>query len=548
MDNLWTEDVGLNAVSKGVHGHPVDGRALKVVTSGSCHIDCPLLSVGPSPMPIDTPYKLPNELIQIIFEEYADSLEWSSIAFRDFLNETLPLTWVCSLWRQIGLRTPSLWDHVHFDIGSDLIPGFLYIASVVLERSGSRPLWVKIRRDDLMDFNFLYEVITPHLGRLHHLELDLVEIPTSSVLRAVRDQSSRLQTLIITDSDGGVVINPDHKKASVPALSLPSLRAISLLMKWRVPQPPFRASDLDSLTLSMPTWAWPHLRTLLPLYPSIRNLQLDFNRKTMYDNHGSPIFVSKHGQSPPIPLPHLQYLRTDDPSICLDLETIKASILHVQDDLEDHHSSIWPAFCNNCVQNSPPLTDMAQLRRLEAHWANVRTIQLHMLKFDSDITTVSLTASILACAGLVETLELHHCRGLHVILSSLLAIGAVKSAAVSEGESRNTSSSSVIQTLSPIGRHEAAAACLPFLKKLLILGPPSNIPTELAELQIQRPTLEIVNLVADEQQHMEGSENSKYVNINSYIRDNLLSHFPYYIAMSCMGFFYSSGDGVSDPL
>ncbi|KAF8280927.1 hypothetical protein DL93DRAFT_1511711 [Clavulina sp. PMI_390] len=455
-------------------------------------------------------HKLPNELIQIVFEEYADPLEWSSIAFRDFLHRNLPLTWVCSSWRQISLHTPSLWDHICFDSGSDLIPGFLTIASVILKRSHSLPLWMKIQRDDIMDFNFLYEVVRPHLWRLQYLELDLFEIPTSPMLRAVKDQSSRLQTLIIVDSAGGVAVDPEDEVLSVPALSHPSIRSISLFMGWRVPRLPFRVADLDSLTLNMPTWAWTHLQTLLPQYPSIRSLYLEFNRTIMYRNDGSTFVVPTHSQFPPIPLPNLRLFQTDDPSICLDLETNRTSVLDLRDGHSQRHKSTWLGFRNCLVRDFTVLPRTELLRRLQANWASVRTLRLSMIKFDFPTTTVSWTASILACLSLVETLELCQCKGLQVILINLLTTRASSSIVASEKHSSNISSSPEIRSLSPAGPHEAGVACFPLLKKVVIAGLPSDIPTELAVLQTQRPTLEIVKLVVDRQQHMLESDNSRY--------------------------------------
>ncbi|KAF8314184.1 hypothetical protein DL93DRAFT_2080255 [Clavulina sp. PMI_390] len=441
--------------------------------------------------PIPTFHSLPDEIAQLILEEYVNSLEWSSLPFKDFLIETLPLTWVCSRWRHVGLHTPSLWNHVYFDLGSDLVPYFLETASVILKRSESLPLWMKIRRDDPIEFNQLFEVIKPHLWRLHYLELDLFEIPTLPVLQAMEEQSSQLKTLVVTDSAGGAVIDSENEMVSAPTMALPSLRKMSLVTRWRVPQPPFRASDLGSLTLSMPTWAWDHLQTLLPQYPSIRHLRLDFNRMTMFEPYGAPILVSSHGQFPPISLPNLQSFQTDDPSICFDLATTKALVLHVQDGEEHFLSSTWLALCYALARNSPALPSAAQWRRLENHWANVRTLRFSMIKFDFGATTVSFTASVLACASLVEILELYHCTGLHVILAALLITEAVSSTIPSESHSRNTSSSSGTQMLSSAGPREMAATCLPSLKKLIIVGSPSDVATELGELQAQRPTLKI---------------------------------------------------------
>ncbi|KAF8314182.1 hypothetical protein DL93DRAFT_2228016 [Clavulina sp. PMI_390] len=424
-------------------------------------------------------HKLPEELIQSVLEEYVGSFEWSSLRFSEFLSEMLPLTWVCSRWRHLSLQTPSLWSHLYFDNASDLIPGFLDIVHVILERSQSHPLWMKIRRDDLMEFNLLFAVITLHMGRLHHLELDLLEIPMSPILQAIRDQSSQLQTLIIVDLAGGPVLDLENEEVSVPTLSHPNLRSMSLSMRWRVPQLPFRASDLDTLTLRIPAWAWDRLQTLLPLYPSIRHLRLDFNGTPMYEPDGYPIFVPSHGQFPTIPLPNLQTFQTDDPSICFDLEITTASVLHLQDGDSPSEHSTWLDFYHDLLRTSTLLPSAVRWRRLEAHWANIHTIRFSRINYEHRDITVALTASILACAAHVETVELTGCRGLWIILAALVA-GAADSALESGKEP-----------------HERAAVCLPLLKKLVIIGRQANITTEMRELRTQRPALEIVSLRAD---------------------------------------------------
>lgn len=140
--------------------------------------------------------RLPLELLQIIFEllmgsaEEAEAYQWRAIHS------------VCSYWRDIALRTPLLWSHVHIRKQYDYTAAegirLSNIIPISLRRSGSAPLRVTLEfQGACVEPSEMVDIVaaSQRIRELHLLDVHPV------TLRSFADEAPQLDFLTIWIAD-----------------------------------------------------------------------------------------------------------------------------------------------------------------------------------------------------------------------------------------------------------------------------------------------------------------------------------------------------------
>jgi hypothetical protein len=244
---------------------------------------------------------LPNEIMEVIFEEHA-KLEWRAPVIDGR---------VCRVWRQIVLNTPRAWIYLEFS--AEEPPGAKELREW-LHRSGSAPLYIRINDRSAYDINLYGQTLHDLLSDCH-TRIASLRLPAGDPSFFETRDFPCLQLL---------EIDQWYSNDDLPCMrwdSIPDLRSLSL--ESNDPPPEFRDSplqlqwgeltQLEALSLYFFTLISPpqHLQSLTTLvlicvsfenaisspitFPSLTYLSLyEVPGLTPYIN--APCLVTYHGE------------------------------------------------------------------------------------------------------------------------------------------------------------------------------------------------------------------------------------------------------------
>ncbi|KAI0648225.1 hypothetical protein C8Q79DRAFT_905553 [Trametes meyenii] len=292
---------------------------------------------------------LPPELLSMIYS-YADS---SSIKNTNIIN----ITHVCRHWRDIALRTPSLWARV--GLGHPI--GF----KAFLERSKALPLQITLAtRPQISILNTLGLIVAEH-ARIRTLDVRIgaLWVAINITFRTLFLPTPKLEELSIEMvADPGARLYLDQLRAPTDFDGAPSLRSITL----REAPLPYLPKGPNALTKVSLTGQLPTLHTLVDLL--VRSPLLE-----VLDLSGSFDHMETSADLRKVALAHLRTLEIEgDPPQnfqsllrCLVLPKGTDITISTRLSMGEDFSFVVPAY------NSPtPLEfgTLQGLRRLELIW------------------------------------------------------------------------------------------------------------------------------------------------------------------------------------
>ncbi|KAJ7693873.1 hypothetical protein B0H17DRAFT_1132258 [Mycena rosella] len=164
---------------------------------------------------------LPPEITSEIFVQcLPDRRQW------DVVNPDeapLLLMHVCSAWRNIAVSTPALWSTLEIS-ATDIAPYFLEIVQIWLQRSGQRPLSVRISGyvSQIERFVEFLKTFGQHSGRMRTLDLAMPE----ESFKAMDGQRLALSLLHTLKIDSFVTEDPPNPVTIFHDVDVPALREV----------------------------------------------------------------------------------------------------------------------------------------------------------------------------------------------------------------------------------------------------------------------------------------------------------------------------------
>lgn len=127
--------------------------------------------------------RLTDDILQHIFRIFVDSSQPTEY----FMQPPVILSSVCSIWRDVGLNTGSIWGYITFD----QVNGRFDVAPLCLERASGSPLHVTIRdvgtnfETALDHTGIAYDLLTPYASRFSSFSLEVQHATTLDSLVAI---------------------------------------------------------------------------------------------------------------------------------------------------------------------------------------------------------------------------------------------------------------------------------------------------------------------------------------------------------------------------